>query len=220
MTEATHYARGTCCGSHCRHCPFEFAAVVDYPTPVHPIRIRRAVEVDVPALVPLARQTFAASYIAMQEDVAGNYVPYLERAFTMAVFAKALRDPREAWWVAHDGEGRLWGYAALVNTPGHARGTHQLKRLYLRRQARGRGAGQQLLHAAERYAAETYIGEAVAKTRQSGPLVWLETNVLSSVMNGFYVPQGYSRVGTDYWQLGTQRFEVAVMTKERLHVAV
>ncbi|MEQ1507467.1 MAG: DUF5522 domain-containing protein [Myxococcota bacterium] len=29
MTEVAHLARGTCCGSGCRHCPFDHDAVPD-----------------------------------------------------------------------------------------------------------------------------------------------------------------------------------------------
>lgn len=200
MTEATHHARGSCCGNRCRHCPYEYAGVVDYPTPALPTHVRRATPTDVPALVPLARQTFAAAYIDYQEDVANNFLPYLERAFTPAVFAKALLDDAQAWWVAEDAEGRPWGYAVAQETPDSAYGKLMLKRLYVRRQARGLGLGRALLDAVE----------AFAKTHDAGA-AWLETYVGAPALAAFYVPNGYVRVGTDHWTLGTQRFEVAVM---------
>ena len=202
MTEATHHARGYCCGNRCRHCPFEFANVADYPAPVLPTLIRRASPADLPALVPLARQTFAAAYIDHQEDVAGNFLPYLQTAFAPEVFAKALRDDTQAWWVAADAEGRPWGYAVLKATPESAHGGAMLQRLYVRRQARGLGLGKALLTEAE----------AFAKTRGVGA-VWLETYVEAPALETFYVPNGYTHVGTDYWTLGMQRFEVAVMAR-------
>ena len=208
MTEATHYARGYCCGNQCRHCPFEYDAVEGYPTPATPLHLRRAVPADVRALVPLARQTFAAAYIAYQDDVAANFLPYLETAFTPAVFAKALADTTQAWWVAADVDGRPWGYAVAQETPGHEHGGVMLKRLYVRRQARGLGLGRALLGAAE----------AFAKTRGAGA-VWLETYVGAPALESFYVPNGYARVGTDYWTLGTQRFEVAVMARAVLQAS-
>ncbi|MHB1022324.1 MAG: DUF5522 domain-containing protein [Acidobacteriaceae bacterium] len=33
FTAAYHLKRGTCCGSHCRHCPFGLAPVDQSPTP-------------------------------------------------------------------------------------------------------------------------------------------------------------------------------------------
>lgn len=203
MSEDTHYARGTCCGNRCRHCPFEHANVTDYPTPVAPLTVRRAEPLDVPALALLARQTFASAYIGYQDDPAASLQPYLERAFTREVFAKALRDEGQAVWVAADAEGWLWGYAVLLLREGSAKWPGlKLRRLYVRKQAQGLGLGWQLLAAVEAFA-KTHDAEAV----------WLETYVGAPALTEFYLPRGYARIGTDAFALGPQRFEVAVVGK-------
>ena len=143
MTEAAHWARGHCCGSRCRHCPYGFAGVVGLPGPQGPLTVRRPTLADVPALALLARQTYAAAHIAQYAGGVGEtLVPFLATAFAKTRLADALTSDQESWWVAVDAVGTLWGYARDTTPARAARVGLPPRMLYYRRNA---GAAAALL---------------------------------------------------------------------------
>ena len=204
MTEAAHYARGYCCGSRCLHCPFEYDAVTGLPGVEPPVTVRRAEPRDAPEVALLARQTFASTYAKYQEDIGANLVPYLAHSFDLGKVAASFAKADNAWWVAEDAAGRLWGYAKLSSEardetqPG---GMH-LQRLYVRRRARGHGIGQALLQAVE----------AFAKTR-GATHIWLTTLPVERAAAEFYPAMGYHFLEEVDYRLGSQTFALSVMEK-------
>ncbi len=129
-------------------------------------------------------------------------MPYLTHSFAPAKIAASFAKAHNAWWVAEDARGALWGYAKLSPEPrdgGHPGGMH-LQRLYVRKRARGRGIGRSLLREVA----------AFAKTRGADHL-WLTTLAMDVAKPDFYEPQGFREVDRVEFTLGTQGFELAVM---------
>ncbi len=204
MTEASHYERGTCCGNRCLHCPWEWAAVECVPEVEPPVTIRCASPEDAAEVALLARRTFASTYCKYQDDIGANLVPYLTHSFDIAKVAASFAKGDNAWWIAEDAAGAIWGYAKLSFEPrgdGHPCGMH-LQRLYVRQRAHGHGIGKSLLRTVA----------AFAKTRGATSL-WLTTLVAGGARADFYEPQGFVEVDRVVFTLGTQGFELAVMEK-------
>ncbi len=204
MTEAAHHARGYCCGNACLHCPYEFEAVTDYPSVRVPVTVRRARPTDAPELALLARQTFVGTYRKYQRDLGRNLVPYLTTSFALDKIAASIVKSDNAWWVAEDALGKLWGYAKLSSEAreGQAPGGRHLQRIYVRRQAQGHHLGRRLLQEVE----------AFAKTRHARA-IWLTTLTAERAAQDFYPKLGYRKVEDVVFTLGTQDFELSVMEK-------
>lgn len=204
MTEASHYARGHCCGNRCLHCPWEWESVRGVPDVEPPISIRPPTAADAAEVALLARRTFASTYCKYQDDIGANLVPYLTHSFALDKIAASFAKADNAWWVATDATGAIWGYAKLSFEPRsaeHPGGMH-LQRLYVRKRARGHGIGKALLQTVA----------AFAKTRSAGSL-WLTTLAMDVAKADFYEPQGFREVDRVMFTLGTQGFELAVMEK-------
>ncbi len=204
MTEAAHLERGTCCGRRCLHCPFEYEGVLGFPDPAPPFLIRRAEQTDATDLALLGRQTFVSSFARFHESVADNLLPYLDATFNEPKIAASLLKRENAWWVAADSKGMIWGYVKLklVELPQARHPGLQLQKIYLRKQARGHGLGRDLLHTAE----------AFAKT-QSATQIWLTALSIDRPANTFYPQVGYHLAEAFDFRMGSQTFPLVVFAR-------
>ena len=92
----------------------------------------------------------------------------------------SLAQPNVLFCVARDAQGRAVGCGAIVVGPAHG----EVKRLYVRPEARGQGAARHILDALE----------SAARARGCGTFM-LETGPYQPEALAFYSRQGYARCG-------------------------
>jgi len=125
--------------------------------------IRPAVAADIPQLSKLGARTFVDTFVH------GFGIPYpqadldafCEEAFGEAALTRSLADPAQGWWVA-EADGRIEGFANIgpcsLPHPEADAANGELKRLYIGKEAQGKGVGTALLHIALAAMAERFDG--------------------------------------------------------------
>jgi len=124
---------------------------------------RPATAADIPQLSKLGARTFRETFVD------GFGIPYppadlaafCEYAFGEATLRESIADPAQGWWVAEK-DGRIEGFAnigpcALPHPDADPR-NGELKRLYIGREAQGKGVGAALLDIALKAMAERFEG--------------------------------------------------------------
>lgn len=115
--------------------------------------LRRATLEDAEAIAQAGRRTFVETFV---EDFSIPYPPedltaFLDKDFSVERHRARLASPREAWWVA-EVAGAIVGFgvagSCALPHPAVRPGDLELCRLYLVREAQGRGLGPQLLERA------------------------------------------------------------------------
>jgi diamine N-acetyltransferase len=159
------------------------------------ISIRQGRVEDNELLATLGRKTFFDSFAAdnRPEDMAA----YLADAFSPEKQASELADPLSVFLIAETGDERA-GYARLLQSPAPAcissERPIQLVRLYACERWIGRGTGAALMQAC--------IAES-RKRRCDG--IWLSAWDKNTRALRFYHKWGFSRVGTQTFQVGNDR---------------
>ncbi len=161
--------------------------------------IRPADPGDCQALAHLAERTFRETFI---DDFAVPYSPadlavFVPQAYGVPAWARTLADPAYASWIAEEG-GEPIGYATAgpCTLPyAEADRTHgELKRLYLRRDARGSGLGPRLMD------------QAVAWLERDGPRpIWIGVWSGNVRAQRFYARYGFAKFGEHTFPVGEWR---------------
>jgi ribosomal protein S18 acetylase RimI-like enzyme len=165
-----------------------------------PLQIRVGQGGDAPRLAVLASQVWLHTYAT--EGITHDIARHVLSEFAFERLAAALGDPGTVFLVAECGP-FLVGMAVVrfgVPCPTGADASVELQTLYVQAHAIGRGVGKALLQAAEAEARE-----------RSGSSLWLTVNARNARAIAFYEGQGYSKIGTACFVLGSERHENHVM---------
>jgi ribosomal protein S18 acetylase RimI-like enzyme len=171
-------------------------------TPHTDTLIRPATPADVDSLVELASTTFRETYAEFLD--AGEIEDYIVGHFTAAAFEAMLHDASSSLLVTSD-SARLIGYAQMCvsEPPPCVRGESpiELCRLYLRREAIGKGHGASLM------------ARAHAEGRRRGcRTIWLVIYDRNLRAREFYRKAGFAEVGTKDFLFGGRLYADPVMS--------
>lgn len=157
--------------------------------------IRRATPADAAALAELAAATFP---LACPPHAAADDIQlFIDTHLSEAAFTEYLADENRAVLVADDFAGYTLlvfqeptdvDVAAAIST----RPTAELSKLYVRPSSHGSGIAAQLIEASCELAAEW-----------GAKAVWLGVNQQNDRANRFYEKNGFTKVGTKRFRLGT-----------------
>ncbi len=156
--------------------------------------IRRAGPQDATILAELGRDTFVETFAHLYppEDLAA----FLEEAYSPAAFLSFLERPGHALWLAESG-GRALGYAqagpCALPHPEVTSGCGELKRLYVRADAQGRGIGVALLNTAVRW------------LEAPGRKIWIGVWSGNAGAQRLYGRHGFGKVGEYEFPVGQTR---------------
>lgn len=167
----------------------------------HDLRVGDAHPDAADRLAVLATQVWLHTYAT--EGIDADMAAYVLQVLTPAAYAAMLQDPTRQIIVAESGE-RLVGLAVLnFNAPCEAdpRLTVELQTLYVQAHFLGEGIGHQLLRAAQ----------AKARTVSVEGRLWLSVNARNARAIAFYARQGYQRIGTMDFVLGSKAHENHVL---------
>ncbi|MBC8154826.1 MAG: GNAT family N-acetyltransferase [Bacteroidetes bacterium] len=159
--------------------------------------IRPATPADANILTELGAAT-AREAFGPPHNPAGVVEAYVRTAFTVAALTEELTDPKAAFFLVEDADGRAVGYAKLRwKTPPRQlklRPALEIQRIYLLKQAVGQGLGRQLMD------------QCLTFARESGyAAVWLGVWERNQTALGFYARMGFTRIGWHYFQFGPDR---------------
>ncbi|MGI9170006.1 MAG: GNAT family N-acetyltransferase [Caulobacteraceae bacterium] len=157
--------------------------------------IRRALPADAPALAAIGRSTFAEAFGHLYWPA--DLVAFLDHDHGLARTARDLADPATAAWLVEAG-GETVGYAlagpCALPHPEVTAACGELKRIYLRADARGDGLGTRLLR------------EALAWLEHDGPRrLWIGVWSGNQGARRLYERLGFEKVGEYTFQVGEAR---------------
>ena len=166
------------------------------------VTVRSAGRQDAAALAALAREAFREAYLDMLD--LDEIEDYVSKNFTPDSFGADLEDEASTVLVATLGP-RLIGYAQVKRShwPDCVTGPApiELARLYLRREATGKGIGATLMRAVH----------AEARRRQ-GETLWLGVYDRNERARDFYKRWGFVDVGTKAFWFGGRSYDDPVMS--------
>jgi GNAT superfamily N-acetyltransferase len=165
------------------------------------LTIRPATYSDIGALVSFARQAFRDTYYLLDDPA--DIDDYVTRHFTAVAFDSILRDTGSTLLLATVNQ-RLTGYALLSLTPPPAGVSGpspiELSRLYLGKDALGKGYGSVLMRAV--------VAEA---RRQQCQTIWLGVYDRNLRARAFYKRWGFVDVATKEFLFGGRSYFDPVM---------
>ena len=166
-----------------------------------PAVLRRATPADAERLAALALQTFRETFL--EGGFAIPYPPhdlaaFEEARFTPEVVAAGLAEPQRATWIVEEEENVTLAYASagsctLPHPEAEARHA-ELHRLYVTRDAQGRGFGRDLLDASLGW----------MRQRSSGPL-WIGVWSGNLKAQRLYAARGFEKAGEYDFPVGSWR---------------
>jgi diamine N-acetyltransferase len=162
--------------------------------------IRKAQARDASALAAVSTEVWMNTYL--REGVSPHFADYVLSKFTAQNFRDALDNPKMAIWVSENGTG-IDGFVAVCSSatpPSADCSPLEITTLYVRPRQQSGGRGAALLHCALEHCRDT-----------GGENVWLTVNVENTRAIGFYLRQGFSKIGTTYFRIGDQCYENDVM---------
>lgn len=162
--------------------------------------LRLACPDDASMLAVLATQVWLHTYAT--EGISTDIAGYVLSALTPDQYRASMQMPSVRLLVA-ERQGALIGFAQLhlaMPCPCSAAFTAELQTLYVQAPFIGHGVGKALLQAAD----------ALARA-QGGTALWLTVNAGNRHAVDFYARQGYTQIGTTYFELGDTRHENHVL---------
>ena len=166
----------------------------------HRFNIRFGAAEDAECLAVLAAQVWLHTYAT--DGISTEIAEYVLAHITPEKYAQLLRDAGTQVFVAMHTT-NVVGLAVVrfdMPCPDHPDLAAELQTLYVQEHFLRQGVGSLLLAAAE----------ALARRRANSRL-WLTVNVHNSRAITFYDRKGYTKVGTAYFVLGTERYENHVL---------
>jgi GNAT superfamily N-acetyltransferase len=163
--------------------------------------IRRAAAGDAAALAVFAERVFRDAFGADNRPL--DLEAYVASAFSEAIQRGEIEDPRLESWLLLAGD-RLAGYAQLWEGPAPpavpAGPVIELRRFYVDRPWQGRGLAARLM---------THVFEAAL--RRGAGAVWLGVGERNARAIAFYRKCGFADVGSQTFELGSDRQQDRVM---------
>lgn len=171
---------------------------------MHPnFKIRNATSADAANIAALAMQVWLHTY--SREGIRQEISEFVFSELTPENFAKFIQDPTKTVLLACDNK-HLFGYAVLQHgstCPADPELKNELATLYVHTFFSGQGIGSALLKAcAERLFAH-----------DGSRAIWLKTWHRNSQAIAFYLKQGYTQIGSTFFQLGDEQHENFVFAK-------
>lgn len=152
------------------------------------MNIRRAKTSDASSLAAISIEVWVSTYL--RNGVNRFFADYALDAFTSANFEALITDPRETLWVSEN-TGGIDGFARLTAdkaAPVSGCSDVELTTLYVQPRHKGKGVGSALLQ----------------RTLPFNP--WLATNAENTPAIGFYLAQGFERVGETHFEIADQAY--------------
>jgi diamine N-acetyltransferase len=158
--------------------------------------IRPARPSDAAILAAISIEVWLGTYI--RRGVNAFFAEYALNEFTAARFSALIDHPNEHIWVSENDDG-LDGFIRVSEgqaAPVAGCSTTEISTLYVQPRHHGKGIGLLLLE------------QGLVFARQSGcPSVWLTTNSENAPAIGFYLRQGFEKVGTTDFRIEDQAYQ-------------
>ncbi|NIZ12467.1 GNAT family N-acetyltransferase [Phaeobacter sp. HF9A] len=158
-------------------------------------RLRTATPSDASSLAALSIEVWIGTYL--RQGISGQFADYVLSTFTRQRFLDLLHAPDEQLIVSQNRSG-IDGYIRLTRNQGNpvtAAAGCEISTLYVQPRHQGTGIGRALLDA----------GLAQAR-RWEQETAWLTTNSENTAAIGFYLAQGFERIGTTAFMLGNDAY--------------
>lgn len=162
---------------------------------IGPVRVRRAVPADAPALADLAAATFPLA--CPDSATLGDVRRHVAEHLSVQVFADYLNDPDEIVLLAHDASEAALGYALVhadgggADAPEYPGAMAELSKCYVLPRAQGTGCAAELMRA---------VAEAAAAA--GAEAVWLGVNGENHAAMRYYRRHGFEPVGERSYRVG------------------
>lgn len=145
---------------------------------------------DASSLAAISIEVWLGTYI--RRGVNAFFADFALSEFTTEKFSALLDDPKEHFIVSENEDG-LDGFTRITaDSPAPVEGCFptELSTLYVQPRHHGKGIGKALLDAALDHARTT-----------GSPTIWLTTNSENTPAIGFYLAQGFEKVGTTHFRI-------------------
>jgi ribosomal protein S18 acetylase RimI-like enzyme len=157
--------------------------------------LRLAVAEDASSIAAISIEVWIGTYL--KAGVRGFFADYALEEFTTARMLALIEDPEQHIVVSQNAEG-IDGFirvSAKSAAPVPGCSEMEIATFYIQPRHHGKGIGQRLLAA------------ALAHCRASGAVsVWLTTNAENHPAIGFYLAQGFEKIGETEFQIDDQGY--------------
>ncbi len=168
------------------------------------IEINKCVTKDLALLREVSQQTFVNTYAHLNDPV--HFKEYLKHAFTLEQVKKELSNPNSEFYFLIENK-KIIGYFKVNTGSAQSEGDDpvalEVERIYLVREAQGKGLGKRMLAFAEQ----------LAKKRNK-KYIWLGVWDQNPDAIAFYQRMGYSKFGEHIFTIGKDHQSDWMMKKE------
>jgi ribosomal protein S18 acetylase RimI-like enzyme len=159
------------------------------------LNFRIARPADAPILAAISVEVWLGTYV--KRGVSAFFAEFVLNEFTVHRFRTLLEDPHEHFIVSENEDG-LDGFIRISNgkaAPVAGCSTTEISTLYVQPRHQGGGLGGALLKQGLSYARASDASS-----------VWLTTNSENAPAIGFYLKQGFEKVGTTHFRIDDQAY--------------
>ncbi len=157
--------------------------------------LRAAQGTDAAPLAALSIEVWLNTYL--REGVSAFFADYALETFTPSHFNRVLAEPDETIIVSQNTVG-IDGYVRISRNrtaPVSGCGSVEISSLYVQPRHHGRAIGQALLNAAIKHAKSLQVKD-----------IWLTTNAENSPAIGFYLKNGFEKIGETTFDIRDQSY--------------